>query len=487
MGRKHFQSKWFYGFSLEERVPEDHFLRTLSRVVDFTFVRGLVAHAYSHTGSPSVDPVVVFKMALLGYLNGIASERRLAEEIRLNLAYLWFLGYDIDELPPDHSILSKARARYGPEVYRQFFFEVVRRCREAGLVEGGRLYVDASFVRANASLDSLVSRPLYTQLPEIVEHVDRVWAENETPEGGPSEDQGDPERSGPKLTQSIPRATVKADQLSANERRVSRTDPEATIFTDGKRGLFLAHKVHIAVDGGPERIITGLTVTPGSWSEASQVESLLGQHFWLAGVKPEELVADRGYSANRVHALLRRKRILPSIPRRRPWKDRRAAQERLGFVYVPEVDRYRCPKGHWLYRLEIPRNGLVRYRTVRGVCGNCELKPECTRAERCCITRPADADVRQWVDRHLATHRARVSAARRQVWVETVFADLKGNHALARATLRGGSFEIQALLSAAAHNVKQLLKRKPPKREAAVHQVGVARGVVAVVPVPAIR
>jgi transposase len=99
MGRKDFQGKWFYDFSLEERVPRTHFLRLVDRVVDFAFVRDLVRHTYSYTGTPSVDPVVVFKMALLGYLYGIISERRLAEKIRLNLAYLWFLGYDLAKLP----------------------------------------------------------------------------------------------------------------------------------------------------------------------------------------------------------------------------------------------------------------------------------------------------------------------------------------------------------------------------------------------------
>ncbi len=126
MGRKNFQGKWFYNFSLEDRVPEDHLLRAVAEAVDFSFVRGMVRETYSHTGTPSVDPAVVFKMALLGYLYGITSERRLADEIRLNLAYLWFVGYDLDETPPDHSILSKARARYGRQVYRQFFNEIVR-------------------------------------------------------------------------------------------------------------------------------------------------------------------------------------------------------------------------------------------------------------------------------------------------------------------------------------------------------------------------
>src|SRR6266508_2134118 len=162
MGTKTPSSKLFYEFSLEERVPADHLLRRVGQAVDFSFVRRLTGRFYSHTGQPSVDPVVLFKMALLGYLYGIASERRLAAEIRLNLAYMWFLGYDLDETPPDHSVLSKARRRFGPTVYQAFFTEVVRQCERAGLVRGDTLYLDSTLVRANAALSSLGRRPTST-------------------------------------------------------------------------------------------------------------------------------------------------------------------------------------------------------------------------------------------------------------------------------------------------------------------------------------
>jgi len=225
MGRKDFQGKWFYSFSLEARVPQDHLLRLVAKTIDFSFVRDLVRPTYSHTGAPSVDPVVVFKMGLLGYLYGITSERRLAQEIRLNLAYMWFLGYDLDETPPDHSILSKARDRYGPQTYRQFFAEVARRCREAGLVDGDRGYLDATLVRANASLDSLVSRPLYRQLLDSDEYVGRLWAENPLQADVGSEPGQTPGSSG---------GGLQPGKQAANERRVSRTDPEAAIISDRK-------------------------------------------------------------------------------------------------------------------------------------------------------------------------------------------------------------------------------------------------------------
>src|SRR5690242_2373067 len=131
MGEKIFHPKGHYDFSLEVRVPADHLLRQVAAVVDFSFVRRLTARCYSPLGQPGIDPVVLVKMALIGYLYGITSERRLADEVRLNLAYMWFLGYDLDEPTPHHSMLSKARRRFGMTVYQAFFTEIVRQCAAA--------------------------------------------------------------------------------------------------------------------------------------------------------------------------------------------------------------------------------------------------------------------------------------------------------------------------------------------------------------------
>ncbi|MCL6581619.1 MAG: transposase [Firmicutes bacterium] len=190
------------------------------------------------------------------------------------------------------------------------------------------------------------------------------------------------------------------------------------------------------------------------------MELLLAQHWWLTGTKPEELVADRGYGTTRVYDFLRNQRILPSIPRRAPWRHK-AAMKHREFVYVPELDWYRWPQGKWLYRQEVTPQGLVHYRTHEYACRGCGYKPQCTRAPRCAITRPVDMDTREWVDAHLATARARRALRRRACWAETVFADLKGNHGLGRAALRGAAFEVQALLAAAAHNIKRLAQDRP--------------------------
>src|ERR671938_494403 len=181
LGQKLFTPKVVHEVNLDERVPQDHLLRRIAEVVDFAFVRRLTARFYSHTGQPGIDPVVLFKMALVGYLYGITSERRLAEELRLHLAFRWFVGYDLDERTPDHSVLSKARRRFGVTVYQAFFTEIVRQCQRAGLLDGRMLYLDSTLIKADAALGSRAARALVAQLAPVDEHVAALWRDNQDP------------------------------------------------------------------------------------------------------------------------------------------------------------------------------------------------------------------------------------------------------------------------------------------------------------------
>src|SRR6266851_3584290 len=161
MGSKAVEPKLYLNFSLDAAVPEKHIVRRLAGAVDFGFVRSLVNKHYSHTGQPSVDPVVLFKLWLLGYLFNIRSERRLCEEASLNLAWRWFLGYELDEVLPDHSVLTKARRRFGTRVYELFFKRIVELCEERGLVQGDVLFIDSTLSDASAARDTRRSRLVY--------------------------------------------------------------------------------------------------------------------------------------------------------------------------------------------------------------------------------------------------------------------------------------------------------------------------------------
>src|SRR5579872_1537193 len=144
--------------SLEDLVPQDHFYRRLERTLDLSFVRTLVGDSYAHGGRPSIDPVVFFKLQLVMFFDGIRSERQLMQMAADRLSVRWYLGYDLGEPLPDHSSLTRIRTRYGVELFRRFFDAIVEQCQQAGLVWGKELYIDASKVEGNASLDSLTPR-----------------------------------------------------------------------------------------------------------------------------------------------------------------------------------------------------------------------------------------------------------------------------------------------------------------------------------------
>jgi transposase len=142
--------------SLEALVPGDHFYRYLDAQLDLSFVREWARECYASGGRPSIDPVVFFRLQLIMFFEGIRSERRLMETASLNLAHRWYLGYHLDEPLPDHSSLTRIRQRLGLEVFQRFFEHIVQLCADAGLVWGEELFFDATEVRANAALDSLV-------------------------------------------------------------------------------------------------------------------------------------------------------------------------------------------------------------------------------------------------------------------------------------------------------------------------------------------
>ena len=308
MGTKTFQPKGIYHLNLEERIPADHLVRQVAAAVDLSFVRRVTARFYSHTGKPGIDPVVLFKMALLGYLYGITSERRLAEEVRLNLAFMWFLGYDLDEPTPDHSVLSKARRRFGVAVYLAFFTEIVRQCARAGLVAGDQLFADSTLVQANAGVASVGSRALLEHLTGVDEHVAALWQDNPA---APEQDAAVPVPPQDQPSAVAPEAAVPATPAPlrplgpadrphgvagrVNEWVASRTDPDAGLVSRPGVPLGLYHKVHVGVEGGRARIITAVDVTPGEVADEELLDRLCKEHEGTTGRTLSEVVADTKY------------------------------------------------------------------------------------------------------------------------------------------------------------------------------------------------
>jgi transposase len=181
MGEQSRAETLFYFFRLEEQIPEDHLLRRLNRYIDFSFVRERLKSFYSSTGRPSIDPEVLLRLLLVGYLYGITSERRLLDEVRMHLAYRWFTRLDFNAEIPDHSTFSKNRhGRFRQSgVFRGVFEEIVRRCVEVGLVEGETLAVDGTMVAADASQQSRVRREELRDAAPVSRTVQQYLAELE--------------------------------------------------------------------------------------------------------------------------------------------------------------------------------------------------------------------------------------------------------------------------------------------------------------------
>lgn len=289
MGSKTVEPKLYLNFSLDAAVPGNHLVRRLAATLDFAFVHPLVRRHYSHTGQPSVDPVVLFKLWLLGYLFNIRSERRLCEEASLNLAWRWFLGYELDEPLPDHSVLTKARRRFGTRIYELFFRHIVKVCEARGLIEGDRLFIDSTLSDANAARDTLKSRALAeARLPEPAHFVADLFAVNDpVPEPAPPREKGG---TGPKPTGHAAKPTLRGSL-------VSTTDPDAEVSTRHNGRSRLVYKTQVVVDGGRANIITAIEVGAAGDSDASSVGKMLDRHHAALGRPARELVGDSGYGS----------------------------------------------------------------------------------------------------------------------------------------------------------------------------------------------
>ncbi|MBE9547487.1 MAG: transposase [Proteobacteria bacterium] len=275
MGRQSdFQPKLFhYYVNLEEKIPQDHILRKIRNHIDFDFIYNEVKDTYGDNGNVSVPPPVILKMMLLLILYNVRSERELMKTIPVRLDWLWFLGYDLDSDIPDHSVLSKARSRWGEKAFMTFFERIVWQCVEADLVDGTKLFVDSSLIQANASNNSIVNKedvkPYITRGYRVLE------MRLEEKEGSSSDNRDDNGHT---------TGTV-------NRTHRSTTDPDAFVVRHGKGKPRLQYKVHRGVDEKSE-IITATEITPGAVSEAHRLTSA---HTRNTEVIVETVVADTIY------------------------------------------------------------------------------------------------------------------------------------------------------------------------------------------------
>ena len=436
MGRQTHSESLFYYFRLEDQIPEDHLLRLIDRHVSFDFVREKLKQSYSETGRPSIDPEVLLRILLIGYLYGITSERKLVEELRMHLAWRWFTGLGFEQEIPHHSTFSKNRHGRFQEsnLFQKLFEQIVEQCMQAGLIKGEHLSVDGSFIQANASNASRVLREQLAAAAQVNHTVREYLTELEQENGS-----GEP-------------PTHQQD-------RVSTTDPDATYASKGCMAASLGYFDNYLVDNH-SCVIVDVQATAARLSQESvAARDMITRFTERRGSPPQTVAADTTYGNGEMLDWLEQHSIIGHIPVKECPLGKSGLYSVEQFTYRPENNSYLCPEGKQLTYVGInPRNRTHLYASTPKRCRDCSQKTQCTRGK----TRILQIHIHEGA-RQRARERAKMPefdiALRARKKVEALFAELKNQIGLRRLRLRRMKFvREQFFLAAAAQNLKRLVR-----------------------------
>jgi transposase len=434
------QKQFFYAFNLDDHVPKDHLLRHIDRFLDLSDLHDHLAPHYSHTGRPSIDPELMIRMLIVGYCFGIRSERRLCEEVSLNLAYRWFCRLSIEDPVPDHSTFSKNRhGRFrDAEAFRHVFEQVLKRCMAEGLVGGEGFAVDASIVKADASRQR---------------HRD-----NDDDWGG-----------GRAVREYLEALETGTAPTGKSARMVSTSDPAASYTAAPGGPAFYAYSTNYLIDTDHGIIMDVEPSTANRAQEAESTKTMIERVEDRFGIKPQRLIGDTAYgTAAMLNWIVEQKQIEPHTP---VW-DKAERQDgtygRSDFTWDAEADCYRCPAGKLLQRYRrkfkqqrtgINKDNHIRYSASQHDCEACEHKPRCCPNVPCRkVTRSLYESSRE-VARSIAQTPAYKKTRRQRKKVEMLFAHMKRILKLDRLRLRGMSgANDEFLLTATAQNLRRIAK-----------------------------
>lgn len=432
------QNRLFYSFNLDDHIPSNHLLRGIDRFLDLTELRRHLVPFYSHTGRPSIDPELMIRMLILGYCFGIRSERRLCDEVHLNLAYRWFCRLGLEDPIPDHSTFSKNRhGRFRDSDTLRFVFErVLDRCIQEGLVRGEGFAIDASVVKADAnrgrgmpgndidwSKVGSITRPVAEYLAALEEAAE------------------DGERKAPK--------------------NISLTDPAAQWTAAPGGPAFYAYSTNylIDIDAG---IVVDVEATPAYRSdEVNATKTMIERTENRVGKKPQRLIGDTAYgTAALLGWMVNEKRIEPHIPVWDKTERNDGSFSRWDFLWDESANEYRCPGGKRLRTTGIPTaDQTLIYRSKNLECAGCAFK------SRCCpntpfrkITRHVHEAARD-AARALAKTASYQQSRKDRKKVEMLFAHLKRILKVDRLRLRGLSgANDEFLMAATVQNLRRMAK-----------------------------
>jgi transposase len=428
--------------TLEGLVPKDHLLRRIDAVVDFSFIHDLVAPYYcADNGRPALDPTLMFKALFVGYLFGVRSERRLVEEIRVNVAYRWFLRLKLTDEVFDASTLSQNRKRRfnGTDVAQTIFDRIVEQAISHGLVEGRVIYTDSTHLKANANKNKYDLAELSKSRSDYWDDLDQAIDDDRAAHGKKP------------MKEKTREAVVK-------ETKVSRVDPDAGYMVrDGKpKGFFYLD--HRSVDG-LHGIITDSYTTPANVHDSIPYLTRLDRQRQQFGFEVTSVGLDAGYATAAIAKGLEDRGILGVTGYRTPNPPPEGLMRKSKFVYDHAADAYRCPNGQMIAYATTDRTGYRHYKSDPAICETCPLLASCTnnRNAQRTITRHVWQDARERTDAHRLTPWGKAIYKRRKETVERSFADAKELHGHRYARFRSlAKVKFQCLMAAAAQNIKKI-------------------------------
>jgi transposase len=426
---------------IEDLVPQNHLLRKINKYIDFTFIREKVKPYYcTNNGRPSIDPVVLFKMILIGYLYGIRSERQLELEIKTNIAYRWFLGLKLTDPVPDHSTISFNRHKRfkDTEVFQEVFDEIVLLAIKHKMVAGRVLFTDSTHIKANANKRKFTKKKVQEKTKKYINTLNRAIEEDRKNHG----------KKPLKVREEIPKE---------KEIKESTTDPESGyMYRTGKpEGFFYLD--HRTVDF-KHNIITDVHITPGNVHDSLPYLERLDKQIEKFGFDVEAVALDSGYLTTHICKGLQDRKIFAVIGHRR-FHPTKGLFSKFKFKYDHEKDVYLCPNNQILPYRTTTRDGYREYASNPKECVDCPLLSQCTRSEKHqkVVTRHVWEESKEWVRRNRLTKSGKMLYKKRKETIERSFADAKQLHGYRYCRFRGKKYVLeQALMTATSQNIKKI-------------------------------
>jgi len=496
-GKKDYQEKLFSHFQLSDRIPETNFYRRLKEELDLGFLYPLTKGFYGESGQKSIDPVVFFKLCLVGYLENIISDRKLIGHCSLRLDILYFLGYDIDEELPWHSTISRTRQLFPEAVFEEVFTKVLALCVEKGMVSGHTQAIDSAPVKANASMDSLELKVPEEELESHLRKVRHISAmDREKPHRKSKGDRSDKGQrnvtANKKELDAIkgrnkkwardqdqrPGAGNKGSKYTSNKTHYSPTDPDARISVKPGKARKLNYLSQLSVDTA-HHVITDIRAYHADGKDNQQLPDIidrLKKRLWKQGLVWENCVADTGYSSGENYAMLEQRNLKSFIPPHGTYKG-----GPTGFEYIETQDHYVCPQGEIIPFRKVFLDSRTKtrkksYRASSKICKGCPLRSSClgkVNEKQFSVTYYREEYERNI--QRVESPQGRYMKGKRQSTVEPVLGTLTQFMGLRKINTIGlGQANKCMHLSAIAYNLKKYLKFEQKKVKSGAGQLALS-------------